>query len=129
MEKRQKELALFGGEKALKEPLPTHKNRSGRTIGEEELEAVKEVLDVYGPEASSSAERQRLAISPIRPQAPVLVGTDPYNSVTLSLAPKDASRDMLLRTPSLLLDFGPGGDDSASLRLRPPPKLNFEIPE
>jgi len=91
--------------------------------------AVKEVLEVYGPEASSSAERQRLAISPIRPQAPVLVGTDPYNSVTLSLAPKDASRDMLLRAPSLLLDFGPSGDESASLRLRPPPKLNFEIPE
>ncbi len=45
MQNRQEQLAIFGGEKAIKGPLPTHKNRSGRTIGEEELEAVKEVLD------------------------------------------------------------------------------------
>ena len=91
--------------------------------------AVQEVLDDYGPDASNSVEQQRLAVSPIRPQAPVLLGTDPYQSVVLSLAPVDTSRDVLLRGPTLLLDHAFGDDESAILRLGMPPKLQFEIPE
>lgn len=88
--------------------------------------SIDEVLTSYGPEAGESGE-QRLAARPIRPKAPALIGSDPYNSVVLSLAPSAGEEVMVRRTPVFLLDYGVRGEAEATLRLPRPEKLEIEV--
>ena len=58
-----KGLAVSGGEPAIKTPLPTIKDSSGRLLGEEELILVKEVIDsgtlayIYGTKVAGFEQR------------------------------------------------------------------------
>lgn len=87
--------------------------------------AVEDILADYGPERGTPVTQERLSVIPIRPQAPALVGSDPYNSITLSLAPEDESDDKRRGGPTLLLDYGVRGEEEASLRLPRPGKLEI----
>jgi hypothetical protein len=87
--------------------------------------AVEDILADYGPERGTPVTQERLSVIPIRPQAPALVGSDPHNSITLSLAPEDESDDKRRGGPTLLLDYGVRGEEEASLRLPRPGKLEI----
>ncbi len=90
--------------------------------------AVEDVLKTYGPQVGDGSVQQRLPVSPIRPQAPVLIGSDPYGSVVLSLAPGDESGGgYMAPSPVLFLDANVRGEDEASLKLPRPKKLEIRV--
>ena len=89
--------------------------------------SIDEVLAMFGPEASQTVEHESLAVSPIRPKSPALLGSDPYNSVVLSLAPSIEEEIMVMRPPVFLLDYGVRGEAEATLRLPRPEKLEIGV--
>lgn len=90
--------------------------------------AAEDILREYGPGAGEGALRERLAVSPIRPKAPALIGSDPYGSVVLSLAPGDENGGGYLAvSPGLLLDTNVKGEEEARLQLPRPKKLEIGV--
>lgn len=90
--------------------------------------AVEEVLKTYGAQAGDGSVRERLAVSPIRPQAPVLIGSDPYGAVVLSLAPgEETGGGYMASSPVLFLDTNVRGEEEASLKLPRPKKLEIGV--
>ena len=90
--------------------------------------AVEDVLKTYGPQAGEDSLRERLTVAPIRPKAPALIGSDPYGSVVLSLAPGDESGGVYMSAGSVLwLDNSVRGEEEASLKLPRPKKLEIGV--
>lgn len=89
--------------------------------------SIDEVLASYGPDRGPTSDENLLAVSPIRPKAPALIGSDPYNSVVLSLAPATEDEVMIMRPPVFLLDYGVPGEEEATLRLPRPEKLEIGV--
>lgn len=85
-----------------------------------------EVLERYGPLAVDSTEQELLAVAPIQPQTPGLIGEDPYQSELISRDPADEEISIFVRGPSLLLDVEFLGDGDGSLRLRRPKKIEIK---
>jgi penicillin-binding protein 1A len=89
--------------------------------------AIGEVLSNYGPDAVKSTHEETLAVTPIRPQAPALIGSDPYNSVVLSLAPGSEDGMAVMLGPVFLQDFGVPGEEEATFRLPLPEKIEIDL--
>jgi hypothetical protein len=89
--------------------------------------AIDEVLSSYGPDAVKGGQEEALAVTPIRPKAPALLGSDPYNSVVLSLAPASEDGLAVMQGPVFLQDFGVSGEEEATFRLPRPKKIEIEI--
>ena len=87
--------------------------------------AIDEVLSSYGPDAPTSNQQETLAVNPIRPKAPALIGSDPYNSVVLSLAPGSEDGMAVMLGPVFLQDFGIPGEEEATFHLPRPAKLEI----
>ncbi len=85
-----------------------------------------EVLERYGPQTVDAAQHQRLAVSPIRPKAPAVIGEDPYHSEPVSLDPVEEEMSIFIRGPSDTLDAEVLGDGDAILRLRRPKKIEIK---
>ena len=69
-----------------------------------------EVLERYGPLAVESGDQQHLAVPPILPKSPGLIGEDPYDSELVNLADTVGEISVFVRGPSLLLDTEILGD-------------------
>ncbi len=89
--------------------------------------AIDEVLSSYGPDAVKSTHEETLAVTPIRPQAPALIGSDPYKSVVLSLAPGSEDGMAVMQGPVFLQDFGVPGEEEATFRLPLPKKIEIGL--
>lgn len=88
---------------------------------------IEEVLLNYGPDAVKTTQNETLAVTPIRPQAPALLGSDPYNSVVLSLAPASEDGLTVMQGPVFLQDFGVPGEEEPTFRLPKPEKIEIGL--
>lgn len=84
-----------------------------------------EVLARYGPKATDAGE-QHLAVIPIIPTTPGLVGEDPYNAELASTDSEEEGLSIFVRDPGLMLNADILGARNVSLELRRPEKIDIK---
>ena len=86
-----------------------------------------QILAEYGPEGGNGGRSSMVTVSPIHPKAPALLGTDPYDSEVVALAPEDEEVDRFVRGEGLSVDFIVQGEEEAELHLGRPRKIVIEM--
>ena len=78
--------------------------------------------------AQGKPPRKALPVVPIKSKAPLLIGSDPYNSEKPSLAPEDinADKEAVFNDDTLVVEDSVRGEREALLQLPRPPR--FELP-